>query len=86
MSLTDAEFAGFHARTARDLWAFLAATSRDRGLADDLAQETYLRFLQVRVTLAGEEDRRRYSVSHRVEPAPRSLAPAAPFATAHPAG
>ena len=43
-----------------DLWAFLAATTRDRGLADDLAQETYLRFLQVRATLAGEEDRRRY--------------------------
>jgi RNA polymerase sigma-70 factor (ECF subfamily) len=39
------EFAGFYERSARSLWAYLARTSGDPALADDLMQESYVRFL-----------------------------------------
>jgi RNA polymerase sigma-70 factor (ECF subfamily) len=46
-SLMDEEaFAGFYRRTASALWAYLARVSGDRSLADDLLQESYLRFLR----------------------------------------
>ena len=38
-------FAGFYARSARSLWAYLARASGDPALADDLMQESYLRHL-----------------------------------------
>jgi len=38
-------FAGFYSRSARPLWAYLARVSSDPALADDLMQESYLRFL-----------------------------------------
>jgi len=38
-------FAGFYERSARSLWAYLARVSADPALADDLVQESYLRFL-----------------------------------------
>jgi RNA polymerase sigma-70 factor (ECF subfamily) len=53
------EFAGFHQRTVRQLWAYLARVSGDAALADDLLQESYLRFLGARVP-DGEVARRSY--------------------------
>jgi RNA polymerase sigma-70 factor (ECF subfamily) len=38
-------FAGFYERSARPLWAYLARTSGDPHLAEDLMQESYVRFL-----------------------------------------
>ena len=38
-------FAGFHERSAGPLWAYLARASADPALADDLMQESYVRFL-----------------------------------------
>jgi RNA polymerase sigma-70 factor (ECF subfamily) len=38
-------FARFYERSARSLWAYLARVSGDPALADDLMQESYLRYL-----------------------------------------
>jgi RNA polymerase sigma-70 factor (ECF subfamily) len=38
-------FAGFYQRSARSLWAYLARVAGDPALADDLMQESYLRYL-----------------------------------------
>jgi RNA polymerase sigma-70 factor, ECF subfamily len=38
-------FAAFYQRTARPVWAYLARVSGSASLADDLLQESYLRFL-----------------------------------------
>jgi RNA polymerase sigma-70 factor, ECF subfamily len=57
-------FAGFYQRSARSLWAYLARVSGDPSLADDLMQESYVRFLCASnpVTFAsdGEVAARRY--------------------------
>lgn len=54
------EFAAFYARSARPLWAYLARVSGDPALADDLTQESYLRFLCVTLREDGEIAARRY--------------------------
>lgn len=43
--MDDEAFAGFYERSARSLWAYLARTSGDPALAEDLMQESYVRFL-----------------------------------------
>lgn len=53
-------FAGFYERSARSLWAYLARVSADPALADDLMQESYVRFLCASHPPDGEVASRRY--------------------------
>jgi RNA polymerase sigma-70 factor (ECF subfamily) len=53
-------FTGFYHRSARPLWAYLARVSGDSALADDLAQEAYLRFLGAPCPGTTEVDRKRW--------------------------
>lgn len=53
-------FADFYQRSAPSLRAYLARVSRNSALAEDLMQESYLRFLCASHPEGGEVDRRRY--------------------------
>ncbi len=64
VGMDDEAFAGFYERSARPLWAYLARTSSDPALADDLVQEAYIRFLTAdsprSAQIDGEVAARRY--------------------------
>jgi RNA polymerase sigma-70 factor (ECF subfamily) len=58
--MTDAEFTEFYETTARKLKTFLARSLSDAALAEDLAQETYIRFLNSRGAGLKGEDATKY--------------------------
>jgi RNA polymerase sigma-70 factor (ECF subfamily) len=58
--MTEEAFRAFYELTARPLWLYLARTTGDRRLADDLLQETYYRFLRAKVAFESDDHRRHY--------------------------
>jgi RNA polymerase sigma-70 factor (ECF subfamily) len=54
------QFTAFYQRASRPLWAYLARTSGDPALADDLMQESFIRFLTSSPPQDGEVASRRY--------------------------
>ena len=53
-------FRAFYDRTARPLWAYLSRMTGSAHLADDLLQESYYRFLRVKINWESETHRRAY--------------------------
>ena len=53
-------FAAFYERSARPLWAYLTRVSGNAALADDLMQESFLKFLCADTRCNGEIESRRY--------------------------
>jgi len=60
LSMNDEAFASFYQRTARPVWSYLVHVSGNPALADDLLQESYLRFLCAARWSDGEGACRRY--------------------------
>jgi len=58
--MTEEEFRIFYEQTARPMWLYLARTTGDDRLADDLLQETYYRFLRTRTAFESDDHRRHY--------------------------
>lgn len=60
LHMTEEAFRGFYDQTSRPLWTYLARTTGDPRLADDLLQEAYYRFLRARVSFESDDHRRFY--------------------------
>lgn len=60
LSMDNEAFAGFYQRTARPVWSYLVHVSGNATLADDILQESYLRFLCAARLGDGEAACRRY--------------------------
>ena len=61
LQMNEEAFAGFYRNTVRPLWAYLSRVSGNSTLAEDLVQESYLRFLCANAPWAeGETACRRY--------------------------
>jgi len=58
--MTEETFRTFYEQTARPVWAYLARTTGDDRLADDLLQEAYYRFLRTRASFESDDHRRNY--------------------------
>jgi RNA polymerase sigma-70 factor, ECF subfamily len=58
--MTEEAFRVFYEQTARPVWVYLARTTGDDRLADDLLQETYYRFLRARTSFESDDHRRHY--------------------------
>ena len=58
--MTEEAFRVFYEQTARPLWVYLARTTGDDRLADDLLQEAYYRLLRTRTVFESDEHRRHY--------------------------
>jgi len=58
--MTEEAFRVFYEQTARPVWVYLARTTGDDRLADDLLQETYYRFLRARTAFDSDDHRRHY--------------------------
>jgi len=58
--MTEEAFRTFYELTARQVWSYLARTTGDRRLADDLLQETYYRFLRSSTDFQSDDHRRHY--------------------------
>ncbi|MFP5285331.1 MAG: RNA polymerase sigma factor [Thermoanaerobaculia bacterium] len=64
LTLGEEEFEGFYARTSPGLWAYLRRLGGDAGVADDVLQESYLKFLH-RVD-SGRDERERRGYLYRI--------------------
>jgi RNA polymerase sigma-70 factor (ECF subfamily) len=60
LSMNHEAFASFYQRTARPVWSYLAHVSGNPALADDLLQESYLRFFCAARLSDGEAACRRF--------------------------
>ena len=60
LSMNDEAFSGFYQRTARPVWNYLFHISGNPALADDLLQESYLRFFCAARLSDGEAACRRF--------------------------
>lgn len=58
--MDEAAFTLFYQQTSRPLWAFLAKTSGDPRLADDLLQDAYYRVLRAGTAFESDDHRRHY--------------------------
>lgn len=58
--MTEDAFRAFYEQTARPVWLYLARTTGDRRLADDLLQDAYYRFLRSNVAFDSDDHRRHY--------------------------